>query len=172
MNATIFYATLDTPIGSLLCAGDGDALTGIFMEAHRHGPVRTPAWREDPRKFGAAFRQLGDYFEGKRHDFDLPLAAEGTPFQKRVWAALREIPFGETTSYGALARTLGVPAASRAVGAANGRNPLSIVVPCHRVIGAGGALTGYGGGLARKRWLLQHESAGRQSIALSAAAPR
>jgi methylated-DNA-[protein]-cysteine S-methyltransferase len=159
MKKTIFFATLDSPIGPLLCTSNGDALTGIFMEVHKHGPVRTPEWRQDASKFQDAFRQLRDYFAGKRRTFDLPLAPQGTEFQQRVWKALLEIPFGETMSYGALAKTLGMPAASRAVGAANGRNPLSIVVPCHRVIGANGSLTGYGGGLPRKRWLLAHESA-------------
>ena len=104
--------------------------------------------------------QLQAYFAGELRDFELPLAAEGTPFQQRVWRALCDIPYGETISYGELARRIGQPTASRAVGLANGQNPISIVVPCHRVIGANGSLTGYGGGLARKRWLLAHESKG------------
>ena len=115
-------------------------------------------WRADASPFDETRRQLDEYFAGQRHIFDLPLAAEGTEFQLAVWRELTHIPFGETCSYGDIARRVGRPAASRAVGAANGRNPISIIVPCHRVIGSTGALTGYGGGEARKRWLLEHEA--------------
>jgi methylated-DNA-[protein]-cysteine S-methyltransferase len=111
------------------------------------------------RVLAAARAQLDAYFAGEITSFDLPLSPRGTPFQQRVWAALRDIPFGETTSYGELARRIGDPKAVRAVGAANGRNPLPLVVPCHRVIGADGSLVGFGGGMDRKRWLLQHEGA-------------
>lgn len=104
-----------------------------------------------------AAAQLAAYFAGERRDFDLPLAPQGTPFQQRVWDALLAIPYGAVRSYGDVARAIGRPAASRAVGAANGRNPIAIIVPCHRVIGASGQLTGYGGGLPTKRWLLEHE---------------
>ena len=111
----------------------------------------------DPEPFGPAIEQLDEYFSGERQDFDLPLAVAGTTFQQRVWAALREIPYGETESYGELAARIGSPGASRAVGLANGRNPIGIIVPCHRVIGASGSLTGYGGGIERKRQLLDME---------------
>jgi len=155
---TTFCTTLASPIGPLLLFGDGHALTGIFMEEQRPRPVLAAGCVEGAKPFRAALEQLSEYFAGKRTSFDLPLAPAGTPFQQQVWSALREIPFGETTTYGALAAKLGRPAASRAVGAANGRNPLSIVVPCHRVVGSTGELTGYAGGLARKRWLLEHEA--------------
>jgi methylated-DNA-[protein]-cysteine S-methyltransferase len=117
--------------------------------------------------------QLAEYFAGRRRDFDLPLAPAGTPFQQRVWQALRAIPYGRTESYGALAARLGQPGAGRAVGLANGQNPIAIVIPCHRVIGAGGALTGYGGGLERKRWLLALEAsaAGRADRARTPSVP-
>ncbi len=139
---------LDTPIGPLFVEGDPSAVTAVRFgpgEEHRAGDL------------DAAVEELTAYFAGQLTDFDLPLRADGTPFQQRVWAELRRIPFGETWSYGALAAAVGNPKAARAVGMANNRNPVSIVVPCHRVIGAGGSLTGYGGGLDRKAWLLDHE---------------
>ncbi|HEX8104378.1 MAG TPA: methylated-DNA--[protein]-cysteine S-methyltransferase [Solirubrobacteraceae bacterium] len=146
-----------SPIGDLLLLSDGEALTGLFMAPW----TADAAWRRADEAFAAAREQLDAYFAGERTDFDLPLAPSGTGFQLRVWAALRTIPYGETTSYGALAAQIGAPGAARAVGLANGRNPVSIVVPCHRVIGAGGALTGYGGGLERKRTLLDLERGSR-----------
>ena len=152
------YTTVDSPIGELLLVGDEQGLRGLYMETRRHPPRLEPGWRHDPASFAAATAQLEEYFAGERTEFELPLAPAGTPFQQRVWAMLREIPFGETTTYGALAERLGSPRVVRAVGMANGRNPISIVVPCHRVIGAGGALVGYGGGLERKRALLAHEA--------------
>ena len=152
------YDHCDSPLGRLLLTSDGEALTGLYMEGHRGGPEPGPAWRRDAAPFAAVRAQLAAYFAGERRAFDLPLRAEGTAFQRRVWAALSEIPYGQTTSYAALAHRLGNPGAVRAVGAANARNPLSIVVPCHRVVGAGGALTGYGGGVERKRALLQLEA--------------
>ncbi len=154
---TIFtYA--DSPVGRLALSSDGAALTGVYMDLHRHAPGMS-GWTQvdDAAPFDTAIRQLNEYFAGTRRVFDLPLRPRGTPFQTRVWTALADIPFGDTISYGELARRVGNPAASRAVGLANGRNPLSILVPCHRVIGANGTLTGYGGGLERKRWLLTHE---------------
>jgi len=123
------------------------------------GPQKQPDWRWDEAPFKAAIAQLHEYFDRRRTVFDLPLAPVGTPFQQRVWTALLDIPHGVTISYGELATRLGDPKASRAVGLANGRNPISIVIPCHRVIGANGNLTGYGGGLDRKEWLLRHEGA-------------
>jgi methylated-DNA-[protein]-cysteine S-methyltransferase len=155
MNA---YTYVDSPIGRLLLTSDGSALTGLFMEPHRKAQS-IDGWVEDAavEPLAEAVRQLREYFAGKRREFDLPLRLQGTPFQQRVWRELTEIPFGETWSYGELAKRISKPSASRAVGLANGRNPISIMVPCHRVIGADGSLTGYGGGLPRKRWLLAHE---------------
>jgi methylated-DNA-[protein]-cysteine S-methyltransferase len=152
------YTTVPSPIGELTLLGDEGGLDGLYMTAQRYGPAHDPAWRRDPAPFADAAAQLEEYFAGARTAFDLPLAPRGTPFQLRVWRLLREIPFGETTTYGTLARELGNPRTVRAVGLANGRNPLSIVVPCHRVIGADGSLVGFGGGLERKRALLTHEA--------------
>ena len=160
--STTVYATMDSPIGELLLLGDGVALTGIYMKIQKYGPQRAPDWRKDSVPFRNACEQLCAYFAGELERFDLPLAPAGTAFQQSVWAALLDIPYGATETYGELARRIGEPTASRAVGLANGRNPISIVIPCHRVIGSTGALTGYGGGIERKRWLLAHEArAGR-----------
>jgi methylated-DNA-[protein]-cysteine S-methyltransferase len=153
------WSEVASPIGTLLLTGDGGVLGGVYMERHRHGPepeVRS-GQRDDPA-FKAAREQLEAYFAGQLTVFDLPLAPQGTEFQQRVWMALRDIPYGETISYAELARRIGKPLAVRAVGGANGRNPISIIVPCHRVIGADGSLTGFGGGIERKRWLLRHEA--------------
>jgi methylated-DNA-[protein]-cysteine S-methyltransferase len=150
---TAIGSYLPTPIGPLLLLSNGDALTGVYMAPH---PFE--ADRCDDALLRPAREQLRAYFAGELIDFDLPLAAKGSEFQRRVWQALRAIPFGVTVSYGEIARRISLPTASRAVGAANGRNPISIIVPCHRVIGANGTLTGYGGGLDRKRWLLGHET--------------
>ncbi len=156
---TTYYSEMPTPLGTLLLRGDGTVLTGIFMENHRHGPTDHGAAVRDDALFADARAQFAEYFAGQRTEFDLPLdRATGTDFQRQVWRALCDIPYGETISYGELARRIGQPAAVRAVGLANGRNPLSIVVPCHRVIGTGGKLTGYGGGLDRKRHLLDLEA--------------
>jgi methylated-DNA-[protein]-cysteine S-methyltransferase len=151
--------SIDSPIGELTLASDGEALTGLYMTEQRHRPALPDAGARDDAVLAAARRQLAEYFAGERREFELPLRPAGTEFQRSVWAALREIPYGETAGYGELARRLGRPSAARAVGLANGRNPLAIVVPCHRVIGAAGALTGYGGGLERKRYLLELERA-------------
>ena len=165
MSTTIYatiYATMDSPIGELLLLGDGAALTGIYMQIQKYGPQREAGWRNDPGPFRNARAQLAAYFAGELERFDLPLAPAGTAFQQSVWTALLDIPYGATETYGELARRIGQPTASRAVGLANGHNPISIVIPCHRVIGSNGALTGYGGGIERKRWLLAHEAgAGR-----------
>ena len=152
------FAHFESPIGRLLLTSDGAALTGLYMEPSRKAQS-TDGWVEDPAAvpLAATLRQLSEYFAGTRRSFDLPLRLEGTAFQQRVWRELTEIPYGETWSYGQLAGRIGNPNASRAVGLANGRNPISILVPCHRVIGADGSLTGYGGGLERKQWLLAHE---------------
>ena len=159
-STTMRYDLMDSPVGSLLLVADGDALCGVYFEPHRQLENGGAGWeRADPDDpvLGRARAQLAAYFAGEATAFALPLGPRGTSFQSRVWMALRDIPYGETISYGELARRLGTPTASRAVGAANGRNPLSIVVPCHRVIGANGALTGFGGGMERKQWLLEHE---------------
>lgn len=153
-----YYTTMDSPLGELLLTGDGKHLTGLYMTPHTHGPDRDPAWVHDPASFQGAIRQLQEYFDGERVTFEIPLAPDGTDFQRRVWMALRDIPFAQTVSYGDIAREIGNPKGVRAVGLANGRNPISIIVPCHRVIGQNGSLTGYGGGIERKRWLLEHEA--------------
>ncbi|MFW6691244.1 methylated-DNA--[protein]-cysteine S-methyltransferase [Streptomyces sp. MAR4 CNX-425] len=151
------HTTVDSPVGPLTLVAEGDDLTGLYMTDQRHRPADetfgTPADPADP-PFAAATAQLTAYFAGERTDFDLPLRLAGTPFQRRVWEQLRQIPYGETISYGELAERVGNPAASRAVGMANGRNPVGIIVPCHRVVGANGSLTGYGGGIDRKKQLL------------------
>lgn len=150
---TTHATTVDSPVGPLLLTSDGTALTRVLFAAEPD-----PSWSTDPCPvLERAATQLDEYFRGERTDFDLPLAPEGTTFQITVWQALRDIPYAETVSYGQLATRVGNPRASRAVGLANGRNPISIVVPCHRVIGADGSLTGYGGGLDRKRTLLDLE---------------
>lgn len=152
------YTTFDSPIGKLLALGDGEAVTGLYMQNGRRPVTVRGSWERDDEPFGELREQLGEYFAGGRREFDLPLAPEGSAFQQRVWSALREIPYGETEAYGALAERIGHPGSARAVGAANGQNPIAIVVPCHRVIGANGTLTGYAGGIERKRLLLDLES--------------
>ena len=158
MNAKNYFTEFSSPIGPLELRGTGAALTAMFMENHRHEPAPTPDAVRDAAPFRAARGQLEEFFAGERREFSLALAPAGTPFQLAVWQALRAIPYGTTITYGELARRIGNPRAVRAVGLANGRNPLSIIVPCHRVIGANGTLTGYGGGLERKRFLLALES--------------
>ena len=153
------FSYLDSPIGTLLIAGDDVAIH--FISFPRNGKAEKPRaeWRESARgPVGEAIRQLREYFAGARTDFDLPLAPEGTEFQRNVWRRLQEIPYGETISYGELARRIGNPQASRAVGSANGSNPIPIVIPCHRVIGSNGKLTGFGGGLPVKEALLGLEA--------------
>jgi methylated-DNA-[protein]-cysteine S-methyltransferase len=158
MNTNVrFYSELDSPLGVLLLRGDGEVLTGLFMDAQRHRPALPEGCERNDHAFRAVREQLNAYFAGKLQNFELALAGEGSSFQRTVWKALCQIPFGETESYGGLARRIGNANASRAVGLANGRNPIGIIVPCHRVVGANGSLTGYGGGLERKQWLLAHE---------------
>lgn len=154
------YLRVETPIGVFVLAGRDGALTGGWFEGQKYFPVISAerGWREVTTPLlNNAECQLQDYFRGERTVFELPLAPEGTEFQRRVWAALGSVPCGETTTYAALARALGQPGAFHAVGAAVGRNPISIIIPCHRALGSDGSLTGYAGGLARKRWLLDHE---------------
>jgi methylated-DNA-[protein]-cysteine S-methyltransferase len=155
----ILFTSIDSPLGPMLLTGDRQFLTGLYLQGQKYYPPIGPDWIEDPtaEPFTSTRIQLDEYFAGDRHCFDLPLAPIGTDFQHQVWQLLSHIPYGQTRSYCDLAQELGLPGGARAVGAANGRNPLSIVVPCHRVIAAGGGLTGYAGGLDRKQWLLNHE---------------
>jgi methylated-DNA-[protein]-cysteine S-methyltransferase len=153
----MLYSYVDSPLGALLVARDDVGLTALYLPSGKHQVSVPPEWTRDDSAFDDARTQLDEYFAGKRTTFDLPLHLLGSPFQQRVWAALQEIPYGQTTSYGKTAAVIGAPTASRAVGLANGQNPVSIIVPCHRVVGANGSLTGYGGGLPAKRWLLSHE---------------
>ncbi|OBJ74429.1 methylated-DNA--[protein]-cysteine S-methyltransferase [Mycobacterium sp. 1274756.6] len=152
----IRYRTIDSPIGPLTLAGTGDTLQHLRMVDQTHEPDRA-AWVRADDAFGAVVEQLTAYFAGELTTFDVQIGLAGTEFQRRVWAALQAIPYGRTVTYGQIAAQIGAPAASRAVGLANGHNPISIIVPCHRVVGANGALTGYGGGLERKRFLLELE---------------
>ena len=154
----MLYTTLDSPVGELLLSGDGQALHGLYMQEGRTAAAVRADWQRDDDAFTEVRAQLDEYFDGRRTDFDLPLAMAGSEFQRRVWRALQEIPYGETISYGEQARRLGPPATPRNVGATNGRNPISIIVPCHRVVGSDGSLTGYGCGLERKRMLLDLEA--------------
>ncbi|MGK5547034.1 methylated-DNA--[protein]-cysteine S-methyltransferase [Streptomyces sp. URMC 127] len=161
------HTVIDSPYGPLTLVATDDRLSGLYMEEQRHRPPQETFGDYDPQPhapgsvFARTREQLEEYFAGARTAFDLPLALAGTAFQRTVWQALQEIPYGETVTYGLLAARIGRPSASRAVGLANGRNPVGIIVPCHRVVGANGALTGYGGGLPRKQRLLACERAGR-----------
>ncbi|MDX3577154.1 MULTISPECIES: methylated-DNA--[protein]-cysteine S-methyltransferase [unclassified Streptomyces] len=152
------HTIFDSPYGPLTLVADDGVLCGLYMTDQRHRPPEEDFGARDDTGFGAAEEQLTAYFAGELTEFTLELRLHGTPFQRSVWAGLRAIPYGETRTYGELAEALGSPGASRAVGLANGKNPIGIIVPCHRVIGAGGGLTGYGGGLHRKRRLLDFES--------------
>jgi methylated-DNA-[protein]-cysteine S-methyltransferase len=156
-SPTTITTSLDSPIGELTLTAVDGVLTGVHMNEQRHLPKIPAGSKRDDAGLAHVVAQLEAYFAGELTDFELPMSMGGTEFQRRVWASLCEIPYGETISYGELARWVGNPKASRAVGLANGRNPVAIVVPCHRVIGADGSLTGYGGGLERKVWLLEHE---------------
>jgi methylated-DNA-[protein]-cysteine S-methyltransferase len=167
------FCYVESPIGRLMLTSNGVAITGLYMNLYRNKPTKLPAldgdWVNnatiDP--LPKAIRQLNEYFAGTRREFDLPLSMDGTEFQRRVWRELTKIPFGKTWSYGQLAKRIGNPNGSRAVGLANGRNPIAIIVPCHRVIGANGSLTGFGGGIDRKEWLLAHEGRpGTRELAL------
>ena len=156
------YRTIESPVGPLTLAGDGRRLMHLWMVDQTHEPSYG-GWERNDKAFSDAIDQLDGYFAGERREFDLELDLVGTNFQRRVWEALLTIPYGETRSYGYIAEQIGSPGASRAVGLANGRNPIGIIVPCHRVIGANGSLTGYGGGLERKRILLELERGRSQS---------
>jgi methylated-DNA-[protein]-cysteine S-methyltransferase len=154
------YTIVDSPVGALLLARDGDGLRALHFLRGRRPADPDPAWTRDDAGFDDLARELHEYFAGTRREFTVPLAPRGTGFQRAVWAELCRIPYGETISYAELARRIGNPRAVRAVGLANGANPLAIIVPCHRVIGADGTLTGYGGGLTTKRYLLDLERDG------------
>jgi methylated-DNA-[protein]-cysteine S-methyltransferase len=162
------HTTIASPVGELLLTSDGERLTGLHMQSGRRpGLARADSRRAD-EPFAEVREQLGQYFAGEREVFDLPLAPDGAPFQQRVWHALTRIPYGRTATYGELAARVRRPTAARAVGMANGRNPISIVVPCHRVIGANGRITGYAGGVDRKRFLLELERAAQAGAGFSA----
>lgn len=163
------YTKIDSPLGPILLVSDGAALTGFYFVGQKYAP-ETDRWRRDPELglFHDAEAQIAAYTSGELKTFDLPIRFKGTPFQLRVWQAIAAIPFGATLSYSALAERIAAPSSIRAVGAATGRNPISLIVPCHRVVGRDGALTGYAGGLDRKRALLDFESdlTGQRSYAL------
>lgn len=154
------HTVVESPIGSLTLTAAKGALTGLLMTDEERIVPRVERGRRDDRALASVAEQLAAYFAGERVEFDLLVNPAGTPFQGAVWQQLCAIPYGETASYGQIARRLGRPAGARAVGLANNRNPVAIIIPCHRVVGADGALVGYGGGLGRKRWLLDHEAAG------------
>ncbi|MGD1895924.1 MAG: methylated-DNA--[protein]-cysteine S-methyltransferase [Phormidesmis sp.] len=166
----IYYTWLESPVGELLLTANSESmcesLTGLYLKGQKHFPELSEDWveRTEFTIFEQVKTQLGEYFAHKRETFDIPLSPRGTDFQKQVWQFLHQIPFGQTASYGELATRLGKPGAARAVGAANGRNPISIIVPCHRVVGASGKLTGYAGGIDRKQWLLRHEQARQMAL--------
>ena len=164
MTHDVVHDTIPTPIGALLLIGDSSGLIHIGLPQSRHPLPLDPSWQRDADAFVEARRQFDAYFAGERTTFDLPLSPRGTDFQRAVWKALCDIPYGETISYAELARRIDRPRAVRAVGLANGANPLSIIVPCHRVIGSNGSLTGYGGGLDAKRWLLDLEQRSQRLI--------
>ncbi|MEP6599292.1 MAG: methylated-DNA--[protein]-cysteine S-methyltransferase [Actinomycetota bacterium] len=154
----ISYTFIESPLGDLLVTRDEGGITGLYLPTGRHPRRVDPSWQRDHTGFDDVRSQLDEYFAGTRQDFDLTLHPAGSTFQHRVWQALREIPYGQTTSYGKTAASIGAPGSARAVGLANAQNPIPIVVPCHRVVGADGSLTGYGGGIDAKRWLLDHEA--------------
>lgn len=160
----MIYTLVDSPVGTLQLSGEDGVLCGLSFADGMRPRIRPPSsWHREDEAFPAAREQLEQYFAGERRRFELSLSLSGDDFEQRVWRELLEIPYGETTSYGELAMRLGDRSAARAVGLANGRNPVAVIVPCHRVIGADGSLTGFGGGLHRKRFLLDHE-AGVQSL--------
>ena len=158
MSKTTFFLTLQSPVGRLTLVGEGDDLVGLHFDGDPSAARAESGSVRDDGRLRPALAQLGEYFAGERTQFDLSLAPQGTAFQQSVWRALGRIPYGETASYGEIARAIGRPTASRAIGGANHRNPIAIIIPCHRVIGADGSMTGYGGGLDRKQLLLELEA--------------
>jgi methylated-DNA-[protein]-cysteine S-methyltransferase len=164
-NAKLKSKTVDTPLGAITLYATNDALVAVYFEDHKkRNPYDAEKITGAHRILDSAERDLRAYFSGKTHDFKTPIALEGTPFQMSVWRGLQQIPFGATWSYSDLAKKIGKPKAVRAVGMASSKNPISILVPCHRVIGANGSLTGYGGGLENKKWLLDHEASQRSLL--------
>ncbi|NMM89355.1 cysteine methyltransferase [Rhodococcus sp. SRB_17] len=164
MAVTRTHTVTESPIGPLTLVASANGLCGLYMAEHRHKPDESTFGDSAPANFGEVEAQLAEYFSGERTEFTVPLDPSGTEFQHRVWAALRTIPYGQTWTYLDLAQTLGNPLAVRAVAAANGKNPISIIVPCHRVVGSDGSLTGFAGGLDRKRYLLERESGGISDV--------
>ncbi len=162
-----YYDTFESPQGGMLLVASDEGLAGVFFNRQKHHPKRHPDWERDPRHrlLLQAKRELAEYFAGKRKRFEVALAPDGTGFQRSIWKAISTVGFGETISYGELARRAGYPGSARAAGAATGRNPIGIIVPCHRIMGADGSLTGYAGGLERKRALLALEGAGADQVA-------
>jgi methylated-DNA-[protein]-cysteine S-methyltransferase len=165
MNEIVRWCRIETPLGTVRIVARGEAIAGIWFDGQKYDAVPDAAWHESPNDplLRDAARQLREYFAGRRERFDLALAPQGTAFQKSVWREIAKVPAGRTASYGDLARRIGRPSAARAVGAAVGRNPLSVAVPCHRIVGSDGSLTGYAGGLERKRALLALERVGVDS---------
>jgi methylated-DNA-[protein]-cysteine S-methyltransferase len=157
MSTSTYFTFIDCPLGRLFVQSDGQFLTGLYLPDHKGWRGPDPSWQQADDRFTDIRTQLTDYFAGRLRQFDLPHRLSGTPFQQHVWRELEQIPFGTTVTYSELAHRIGSPTAFRAVGNANGRNPLSIIVPCHRVIGAHGDLTGYAGGTDKKQWLLAWE---------------
>lgn len=157
MTTTTFYSYIDCPLGRLFVRGDGQFVTALYMPEQKGWRGPDASWQQCDDAFGLVREQLGEYFAGSRQIFDVPHKLAGTPFQRRVWQELLRIPFGTTISYAQLAQRLGQPTATRAVGNANSRNPISIIVPCHRVIGSNGKLAGYAGGIENKQWLIEWE---------------
>lgn len=158
MSAPIYFSYCESPLGDLTLQGDGNLLTGLFLPDHKGWEGPAANHQRADHLFAKVREQLAEYFAGARQQFDVPLKLAGTSFQLRVWQELAKIPFGTTITYAELAQRVGQANASRAVGNANGRNPISIIIPCHRVIGASGKLTGYAGGVAKKKWLLDWEA--------------
>lgn len=161
-----YYDTFESPFGGMLLTASDDGLSGVYFDRQKHHPKRAGDWKHAPEnaRLKRAKRQLAEYFSGARKRFDLTLDPRGTDFQRAVWKAISGVPYGETISYGELARRAGFPEGARAAGAATGRNPIGIVVPCHRIVGSDGSLTGYAGGLERKRALLALESGERDLL--------
>ncbi len=160
------YDFYDGPQGRMVLVARGDGLSGVYFDGQKHFPETSPEWTRDARHapLAQAKRELAEYFAGRRQRFEVALSPEGTPFQRAVWKAISTVRFGETITYGELARRAGHPGSARAAGAATGRNPIGVIVPCHRIMGSSGALTGYAGGLERKRALLALEGVGRDLL--------
>lgn len=165
MAKQMFFTVMDSPLGEILLAGNESGLTQVSFQDGESPLSPAPDWQRDDAVWATAVTQLTAYFGGELQTFDLPLAPKGTPFQQKVWAYLQTIPYGRTTTYSAIAQALGNPKSTRAVGAANGRNPIALIIPCHRVIGSDGKLTGYAGGLHIKEALLRLERNGRIDVA-------